>query len=83
MNITLNELTEQTETLINKMHELFLRHVPQKGNTADECCAVELNNKLLELQQIVSAMNQDDLIPDEDWVLINHLAGFVYEPVAS
>lgn len=79
MNITLNELTEQAETLINQMHELFLRNVPQKGNTADDCCAVELTNKLMELQQIISSMSQDDLTPDDDWLIINQLSGFVYE----
>lgn len=77
MALQLNELTAQSEALIEQLHMLFLNNVPQKGNTGEECCLVAITNTLLELQHLVSGIEEQDLVPDDDWLNINLLSGFV------
>lgn len=77
MALQLNELTAQSEALIEQLHMLFLNNVPQKGNTGEECCLVAITNTLLELQYLVSGIEEQDLVPDDDWLNINLLSGFV------
>lgn len=77
MALQLNELTAQSEALIEQLHTLFLQNVPQKGNTGEDCCLVAITNALLDLQHLVSGIEQQDLVPDADWLDTNLLSGFV------
>lgn len=77
MKISLNELNTQSEALIEQLHTLFLQNVPQKGNSGEDCCLVAITNALLELQHLVSGIEQQDLVPDADWLDTNLLSGFV------
>lgn len=79
MNTKLNLLTTQADALIEQMHTLFLTKIPQKGNTSEECCLIGITNALLELQHLVSGIEEQDLVPDEDWLPTNLLTGFVPE----
>lgn len=76
MALQLNELTAQSEALIEQLHMLFLKNVPQKGDTSEECCLVAITNTLLELQHLVSGIEEQDLVPDDDWLNTNLLSGF-------
>lgn len=77
MALQLNELTAQSEALIEQLHMLFLNNVPQKGNTSEDCCLVALTSAILELQHLVGGIEEQDLVPDDDWLNINLLSGFV------
>lgn len=77
MAISLHELQSQADSLIEQLHSLIVAHVPQKGDRSEDCCLVAITCATQELEYLVSSLEEQDLVPDDDWLNTNLRSGFV------
>lgn len=77
MAMSLHELQSQADSLIEQLHSLIVANVPQKGDRSEDCCLLAITGGIQELECLVSDLEEQDLVPDDDWLNTNLLSGFV------
>lgn len=76
--MTVEQIQEKAQELIDQLTQLVNETVPQKGNSESECQHVCVINAIGNLESTLSGISPEDLAPNEDWETTNKKAGFIF-----